>query len=118
MSTKLKVGDTAEMTPSDVLRAAADQIVTFGWLQGFLGLVDEDAPVCAVGAVVSGSGGVFGVVEGAPILDIRQHVMDAVEAAAKRRSGLGIVDWNNAPGRTADEVIALLLTVADELETP
>ena len=33
-------------------------------------------------------------------------------------AGMAFARWNDQPGRTADEVIALLLTVADELEAP
>jgi hypothetical protein len=101
----MKIGDTADMTPSDVLRAAADKIITDGWLQREIGDTHGHGPVCALGAVIA--------------TNVGWHAEDRVlDALRQRTHGLLLSDWNNKPGRTKDEVIELLLTVADELEAP
>jgi hypothetical protein len=100
----MKIGETADMTPSDVLRAAADKIINDGWCQEEYGDLEGDGPVCVLGAIRAATG---------KFEDGRWS-----DLFAKRIGSPYLHQWNDRPHRTADEVIALLLTVADELESP
>lgn len=93
------------MTPREVLLAAADHIEAHGWTQGKWGHKGE--PCCAEGAIVVAvqqqQGYIFG-----PLW--------AVSLAAKQllRNTLSqqITSWNDAPGRTRDEVVRALREAA------
>ena len=93
------------MTPRDVLLAAADHIEAHGWVQGKWGHKGE--PCCAEGAIVAVLDGNGGIVFGE---------LGPLSAAAKQmlRNALGkaIPAWNDAPGRTAAEVVAALREAA------
>ncbi len=80
------------------LNDAADYIEKHDWRQG--ALVDIDGKVCALGAIVFSG-----------------HYDDAEarEALKKYLSGtpwVSIAEWNDAPGRTKEEVIAAFRNAA------
>lgn len=87
------------------LRAAADHILTYGWLQGAYSVLSlgSHSPACALGALslVVESGNPYSTAAHAELMD---HV------------GGFVSDWNDTPGRTAGEVVEALLATAKELE--
>jgi hypothetical protein len=101
------------------LRAAAEVLRRDGWTQG--DYYDfETGCHCVLGALIAAAGGPKAT-----------HPMDLAPPATRSRFdpavkavidhlgfdyGLHVVDWNDAPGRTADEVIAALLAAADAAE--
>lgn len=97
------------MTPQDVLRQAADLIERTGWCRRafardkrrrVVGFYSKDAcRFCVRGAIyrVGGAG-----------------LNGDIERLLKRHIGTRhISDWNDAPGRTKDEVIATLRRAAE-----
>lgn len=90
------------MKPSEVLRAAATRLETHGWCQGSL---SKDDRRCAKGALnhVGWDGPYL------TWLDACEEFLDDVGSRC-------IADWNDAPGRTAEEVIAQLRRTAERLE--
>ena len=93
------------MTPREVLLAAADHIEAHGWTQGKWGHAGE--PCCAEGAIVAvleGRGtGVFGPLWEAAC-DAKQLLRNVLPTQ--------ITSWNDAPGRTRDEVVRALREAA------
>lgn len=85
------------------LRAAADVLERDGWRQGEL--VDSYGCRCVLGAMDAA----------APLRreDAVEQMWNALADVVGTRA---IVKWNDAPGRTADEVIAALRTAADRAE--
>ncbi len=99
------------------LRAAADVLERDGWLQGDYGT--RHGPKCLAGAVnhVVNGGGSVDDLGGA--CELEDRAADAVQSVAALL-GQGYADitrWNDAPGRTAAEVIAALRAAADRVET-
>ncbi len=89
------------MTAAEVARKAADLLKRDGWCQGRF---RDGRRRCLVAALDDVSHGA----------DIESAV---VRFAVKEHTGeRWFSDWNDAPERTADEVIALLRQVATELE--
>ena len=101
------------MTPAETLRKAADVIRERGWYQGDFEKY-PGGPCCASEAIYRASG-----VYSGNYSDQRQLLSKAFdflsEAAGLSPSEL-IAPWNDAPERTADEVIAALLKAADLAE--
>lgn len=109
------------MTPREVLLEAARLLDdgVYDWTQGAFLLDDTDAPfgwdegdeiprgvcsACAIGIIyIAGD-------------DDPQVAREAVKMVpvpgAPRRGGSALVDWNDAEGRTKDEVVALLREAA------
>jgi hypothetical protein len=94
---------TPTLTPAEVLDAAADYIRTHGWAQWQFKTCDGH--VCALGAIYEVVGG-YG--------DDRL-AFDAAEDALIRTVGQTIGEWNDAPSRTADEVMDTLMEAAARL---
>ncbi len=95
------------VTAAEVARKAADLLERDGWCQGRL--YSDDGERCLLGVLIA--------VE--QYLDTPDEVdeIDAVDEAIGCRVGTPfLAKWNDAPERTADEVIALLREVANELE--
>jgi hypothetical protein len=99
------------------LRAAADVLERDGWTQGVY--VANDGCRCALGAIL----GVVDPEADTPswFADAEQQqrftfAADALIKAMDFNLGLYLVDWNDDPGRTADEVIAALRAAADQAE--
>ena len=102
-----------EMTPQDVLLAAADIIQQRGLKKCNLGQVD--GPVCSIGAineVLTGCPQVFGhtaegYIEAQRML--RNYIVDQkLSANSEWGSNPVIVGWNNAKATRANDVIAAL----------
>lgn len=94
------------MTPSTLLRTAAANITDETWCQG--AYEESSGRCCAVGHLdkaVLAAGKPFAC-------EARWDADDALMGA----TGGDIEDWNDTPGRTAADVRALFLRVADELE--
>ena len=93
------------MSPSEIAYAAADYLRVFGWRQG--GTVPRSPCRCAIGALW-----MVAAHEG--------HLAEAGYAVRERMARLldvgSIAVWNDAPGRTADEVIATFVRTAQSLE--
>lgn len=94
------------MTPAEVLRKAADVIRARGWRQHDYG--EESGPVCAVGALNVAMGG-------DPWDD---HGPYTAEERLRQFLGWGdsVSRWNDARGRTVEEVIAALEKAASLAE--
>jgi hypothetical protein len=94
-------------TPAEVaavLRAAATRLETKGWCQGDSG--EEEGPNCLAGAL--------NLVAGRA--DRQQSARRAFNAFVRSGDVHVVWPWNDAPGRTADEVIATLRACADAVE--
>jgi hypothetical protein len=97
------------MTPADILEKAAEK-VRASWCQNVGSRVIGDAfGVCAVisldrarGTDANGKKINFGAFQ------------DAWEALAQHVGG-GVIEWNDTPGRTQDEVVEALLQAAKKL---
>lgn len=112
---------TTEQEIRDVAKRAAELIRERGWTQGaytegaepctIIGdegdvqwrIRDCGGPLCLVGAVA--------LAEGRPI-DFYDHAPEADGCSVLDRLNFGAVEWNDAPERTAAEVIAVLERVA------
>jgi len=102
--------EVTEMSASALLASAADALTRFGWVQGMMGTVHTG--FCLLGAVdyayqsrpwhVGCSSGTF---------------MAARDALSVLVWPLGAVHWNDAPGRTEEEVICLVRRAAAALES-
>jgi hypothetical protein len=96
------------------LRAAADVIRRDGWTQETY--VGGGGCRCLVGAIVAALGGNYG--EGSIPLDNQARARKARTAFAKHFGHMDdrwwgdLIDWNDDPDRTADEVIAALEAAA------
>ena len=94
-------------TVLDVLHEALGRIETDGWCQGYA--VGQDGSVCALYAIESEAGCDIGdswrdpTPEGALAREAVAAVLAAAGVAATPRQ---MVDWNDAEGRTVEEVIA------------
>lgn len=92
-----------KVTDADVLTRAADLLEEFGWCQYDLGS-KEKGHFCALGAI------------NAAVLDVgakgRDGAMELLRRSANMSPGIGIVRFNNAEGRTRDEVVAKLREAA------
>lgn len=104
---------TRERTWRDVLRDAANLLECEGWGQGDLeSQSDGRTYYCSVGAIQKVAG----------VVNDRAYSLSPAgfTALAKMESWLGegrsFISWNDAPGRTAAEVIAAFRTVANESE--
>jgi hypothetical protein len=94
----------AAVTPSEILLKAAEHLERHGWRQGDYGTLNE--PCCAHGAMFA-------------VTDF--HADESARIEAKRMFSRFInapsIDWNDAPGRTANEVIAALRGAANNEES-
>lgn len=86
------------MKPEDLLRKAADLIEQNGWTQGTY--VNANGCLCMMGAF-------YRVCDGMSDLDLRREARRILEVRTGKR-GLGLFGWNDAKGRTVEEVIAML----------
>jgi hypothetical protein len=97
---------TDDMDTADVLDAAADYIRAHGWRQNGFGGPDcygNHNPSCAVGAVR------LQEVYSACFIN---PAVCAVERVVGLTSSCDLAHWNDAPERTADEVITALMEAA------
>lgn len=89
---------------------AYELIEKYGWKQGSFGWLDPDAPqrctgFCLLGAIR------FKHLSGKNLDDVPPQLHEMVArdfGEAKKRLGENPVKWNDAYGRTKEEVIALL----------
>ncbi|MFD6149420.1 MULTISPECIES: hypothetical protein [unclassified Streptomyces] len=103
---------------ASLLDRAAAHIERFGWTQGFLYDTSSprplnQCPVCAVGAMYMAS-------IGTPEPNSVDDELHALELAKPVEEHLGLnegelPDWNDAPGRTKNEVAAALRATAVKL---
>lgn len=113
------------MTIPDVLDKAADTVAENGHHKGDYydvdladrdGLPPDAAPVCALGAIIVGSGGS----PATGIYRCRDLAVDTARVFSRflDKAGTGtvapVVDWNDAPERAATEVIDALRACAAE----
>lgn len=113
----------AELTLPQVFRRAVELIDENGWTQGMYR--SSSGCLCATGALAVALGGEIR----RPDEDVDEDALFTDRAAeelwskACRRAGRAvggnigdIVDWNDKPGRTVDEVKELLLWLAEEAD--
>ena len=95
------------MTPAAILRAAAARVTDETWCQGG-GDCYSDCPTCAEGHIWRECN----FKEPAPKVTsvLAEYVSDG------GTDGGYVIDWNDAPGRTATEVRAAMLAAADAWE--
>lgn len=92
------------------LWAAADIIVEQGWCQNTA--KNAIGNVCMGGAIsMAHHGSAYGWAEAKDALARMRNTLKAEEPALSI-SGCAVSEWNNQPGRTAEEVIAKLREVA------
>ena len=89
-----------------MLTAAADLLEEKGWIRGTG--VDDQGRHCLVAALSDAADSFPG----------GDAYWPALEAVQQRVPGGWVVRWNDAPGRTAEQVIALLRRVAAEETQP
>lgn len=95
---------------AETLREAAAIVRERGWTQG--AYVDDDGRVCIEGAICEALGGPRpAVVPFAPFVDADEELRAVIGYVSP-------VEWNDAPERTADEVIAALEAAAARLSRP
>lgn len=112
------------MKTSELLRKAADEIRRRGWFQGAYGDVDPDGEtpldeqmktcrVCAWGAVRSAA-------NGSPY-GWEHDTATPVDRSILALTGVipipSVPDWNDAPGRTVEEVLDAFERAAQAAET-
>jgi hypothetical protein len=90
------------VTPQETLKAAAEYISGHGWTQDRM--EGRDGSTCALGAILNACYGDEDAY-GQAVARLNRHI----------RSHVAISDWNDAPGRTAEEVILTLKRAAEEL---
>lgn len=105
-----------EKTVADVLRHAALVIEERGWSHGQLR--SDDGSVCVWGGIRTA---VFGDDEGNGFMEDKPAIRVLAESLGfptTLHHGLGhVVEWNDAPGRIAEQVTAALRAAADAWET-
>lgn len=90
------------MTPREVLLRAADHMEKYGWRQRRRGMRGE--PCCAIGAIAAAI----------PDSEPDDALEMSARAALRRHARIDdIPAWNDAPDRTAAEVIAALRGAAE-----
>lgn len=113
--------ETTAPTPQQVLLRAADIIGERGWTQG--DYINEAGCVCAVGAIRAAAAEQAGLDNFLDVLDGDAVLPVGLSDAARRAELLagahvddpfgGLVGWNDAEGRTADEVVTILRAAAE-----
>ncbi len=107
------------MKASEVLRAAHDYILEHGWTQGGFTLLLDGNPTTS--ALETGEAPDAAVcIKGSLIKVLRyplspRHIESYLEREADTFLG-GIALWNDAPERTVDEVLDLLLRASKRAE--
>ena len=96
------------MTAAEVLEAAADYIDEHGWCQNYR--VDRYGGVCALG-------GIWAITD-AMDFQAGNDLATKADTALCDAVGQWIGHWNDAPGRTKDEVVRKLREVAASLAGP
>jgi len=111
----------SDLTLPEVFRRAVEVLEAHGWTQGTYR--SSSGCLCATGALAAALGGQIVEPdddEQETLFADREHERLWSDAclAAGEAVGVGrhIVDWNDRPGRTADEVKALFLRLAEEAD--
>lgn len=89
-------------TRAELLRKAAGEIRRRGWTQ--LQYADSEGHVCLAGALLTVCEDHVG-----KYLDLREVIYEELQMTPVR--------WNDSPGRTSSEVLDLLESMANKLET-
>ena len=89
---EVKVGDEV----GQALLKAADYIEEHGHCKGVL--YNDEGAVCFRGAFIK--------IEALELLDLAE--LRLKDLGVPHKGYMGVVDWNNAPERTAEEVIAMM----------
>ncbi len=97
------------MTVKEAALACVERLKTVGWLSCGRES-DADGPRCAILTVVKSTGGF------ANNFTARNAMYDRLKAKLHVYDIVDIFRWNDAPGRTAEEVIAVFEQIAQEAE--
>lgn len=103
---------------SDVAKvlAKAAEVVEAGWYQGELTVETPEGQLrCVLGAVCEARHELRGAGVIASICDANE-ALDLLAAVADEAGFGGVTTWNDAPGRTAEEVAAVLRELAKKEE--
>ena len=98
-------------TPQDVLRVAARILMRDGWWDGSIGQGGAHTRKCAAVAIGRAANG-SGVGQEAALNHFAIYL--GVSGVTNTDNFDGIVDWNDAPERTAEDVILALKCAAEE----
>lgn len=103
------------MKPSELARKAIDVLDERGWTQGSYN--NEDG-CCAVGALGLAANALPDDIRHSHYMTVRNELYREVSTSVPDGADVGadVIDWNDEPGRTADEVKALFRRAADRLE--
>ena len=108
-----KWNETKPLTAEgELLLAAADYLENHGWCQGKL--TEPNGAACAIGAMHCGIGALrFGE---RPDTDKGLRISETITGfslyLAKQTGNGRIADWNDAPGRTKEQVVSMLREAA------
>jgi hypothetical protein len=91
-------GQLDEETRRDI-QAARRKLLEHGWIQGTVG--DSDGATCAMGAIS------YVAIKAHPSVSAFARIAFGSSFNHPNDAYGAIADWNDAPGRTFDEVIAL-----------
>lgn len=119
------VTDSSDCSPAETLRAAAQYLEQDGWIQG--AYYDLDGPAAmfippadllgAIGICVYGYAADLDSAEFTPKSPIfhaaRRVLTDYLDQAGELDDGDNLSDWNDKPGRTAEQVIEVCRYAAD-----
>lgn len=102
-----------DKTTAEILREAAEYIGEHGWIQGQLS--NPDGKVCAIGAInrAAKSDAV------ADTYDAIEALWNYLELPSGEQLGSGlhpVARWNDAPGRSAEDVILAMKCAAKEVD--
>jgi hypothetical protein len=108
-------------SPADILRRAACYLLTHGWRQGGLYAGSSHTPAaCAIGAIgMAACGGRLAPTNPRGARPTYRAAVTVLHTYLHRVTGgqyRSIGAWNDAPGRTAAEVIAALHAAADDYD--
>ena len=92
------------LTPNEVLANAADYIEQHGWIQH--NAEDSRGQVCALGAI-----GRAAYAPGVPENE-RWDLYDEASDVMVDHLGRQIIEWNDTPGQTAEEVVRAMREAA------
>lgn len=108
------MSEQQKIPTSEILNKAADYIETEGWLSGACGMEADTPGLCiegAIGAAIGASTFGFGERQ-VYAYDEVEECPAALAVSVHLETSGNLYDWNDAKGRTAEEVIEVLRATA------
>lgn len=101
-----------EITEIDILRTAKNYIEQYGWIQGESG--NKESGFCSLGAADRAGIDIFSEKQGTDDLfswvlpwGVMEKAANCLDDEARNRGAISIVRYNDAPGRTKQDIIAV-----------